>query len=166
MQPKNHHLAELNVGRLIAPTDDPRVAEFMEALDRINGMGKRMPGFVWMMEGSGEPGRGNTENNIGADPLHVANLTVWESVETLESFVWNTVHRQFYDRRKEWFEVLGEMHFVMWWVPEGHQPTLEEALERLDHLKAEGDSDYAFGWSYLKDAHLWKTRNCNELAAE
>ena len=26
------HLAELNVGRLLAPTDDPRVAEFMAAL--------------------------------------------------------------------------------------------------------------------------------------
>ena len=56
-------LAELNIGRLLAPTDDPRVADFMNALDRINGLGKRMPGFVWMMEGSGEPGTGNTENN-------------------------------------------------------------------------------------------------------
>jgi hypothetical protein len=43
MQPDGHHLAELNIGRLLAPTDDPRVAEFMEALDRVNGMGKRMP---------------------------------------------------------------------------------------------------------------------------
>lgn len=45
------HLAELNVGRLVAPNDDPRVAEFMDNLDRVNGLGKRMPGFVWMMEG-------------------------------------------------------------------------------------------------------------------
>ena len=107
MQPKNHHLAELNVGRLIAPTDDPRVADFMNALDQVNGLGKRMPGFVWMMEGSGEPGTGNTENNIGDDPQFVANLTVWQDVKTLENFVWNTVHRQFYERRQEWFEVLA-----------------------------------------------------------
>jgi hypothetical protein len=116
------HLAELNVGRLLAPTDDPRVAEFMAALDRVNGMGKRMPGFVWMMEGSGEPGTGNTEAKIGGDPQYVSNLTVWESVETLENFVWNTVHRAFYERRQEWFEVLGKMHFVMWWVPAGTVP--------------------------------------------
>ena len=58
---RGHHLAELNVGRLVAPTDDPRVAEFMNALDQVNGLGKRMPGFVWMMEGSGAPGTGNTE---------------------------------------------------------------------------------------------------------
>lgn len=161
-----HHLAELNIGRLLAPTDDPRVAEFMNNLDRINGLGKRMPGFVWMMEGSGEPGTGNTENNIGGDPQFVTNMTVWEDVATLEQFVWNTVHRQFYERRQEWFEVLGKMHFVMWWVPEGHQPTLQEALDRLEHLRENGDSDHAFGWSYLKDAKLWQTHNCNNIAAE
>ncbi|WP_095589916.1 DUF3291 domain-containing protein [Actibacterium ureilyticum] len=160
-----YHLAELNVGRLIAPTDDPRVAEFMGALDRINGMGKRMPGFVWMMEGSGEPGTGNTENSIGDDPQFVANLTVWEDVASLEKFVWQTVHRQFYDRRQEWFEILGDMHFVMWWVPAGHEPTLDEALARLEHLRAHGDSDHAFGWAHLPQAQMWKTRNCGQGAA-
>jgi heme-degrading monooxygenase HmoA len=154
------HLAELNIGRLVAPTDDPRVAEFMAALDRINGLGKRMPGFVWMMEGSGEPGTGNTENNIDDDPQFVANLTVWESVETLENFVFNTVHKQFYERRREWFDVLSAMHFVMWWVPEGHRPTLVEGLDRLEHLKANGNSERAFGWDGLDQAKLWRERNC------
>ena len=166
MQPEGTHLAELNVGRLIADIDDPRVAEFMNALDSINGLGKRMPGFVWMMEGSGEPNTGNTETKIGGDPRYIANLTVWENVETLESFVFNTLHRRFYERRREWFEVLGEMHFVMWWVPAGHKPSMEEALGRLEHLKAHGDSDHAFGWSYLKQAQLWRSRACTLQAAE
>jgi heme-degrading monooxygenase HmoA len=161
------NLAELNIGRLLAPTDDPRVAEFMANLDRINGLGKRMPGFVWMMEGSGEPGRGNTGNAIDGDPQQVANLSVWEGAEDLETFVWGTVHKQFYDRKAEWFEVLGEMHFVMWWVPEGHEPTLEEALERLDHLKKNGDSDHAFGWAHLKEARRWRDSRCDaSVAAE
>ena len=160
------HLAELNVGRLLADTDDPRVAEFMANLDRVNGLGKRMPGFVWMMEGSGEPGTGNTENNIGDDPRYVANLTVWEDVASLENFVFNTVHRQFYERRQEWFEVLVEQHFVMWWVPAGHRPSLEEALERLERRKAQGDSDDAFGWDYLKDAKLAHQHGCAPVAAE
>ncbi|MEM7745071.1 MAG: DUF3291 domain-containing protein [Pseudomonadota bacterium] len=166
MQPEGHHLAELNIGRLVAEPGDPRIAEFMGALDRINGMGKRMPGFVWMMEGSGAPGTGNTENSIGDDPQFVANLTVWEDVETLEAFVWNTVHRQFYERREEWFDVLGDMHFVMWWVPAGHRPTLDEALARLEHLKTHGPSDHAFGWDYLPEARLHRTRACNAVAAE
>ena len=162
---RDMHLAELNIGRLVADTDDPRVADFMNALDRVNGMGKRMPGFVWMMEGSGEPGTGNTENNIGGDPRFVANLTVWESVETLEQFVWNTVHRQFYERRQEWFEVLGKMHFVMWWVEPGHQPSLDEALSRLEYLEANGNSDHAFGWDYLEEARLWRSKSCSAGAA-
>ncbi len=159
-------LAQLNIGRLVAPTEDGRVAEFMGALDRVNGLGKRMPGFVWMMEGSGAPGTGNTEAKIGGDPQFVSNLTVWADVELLENFVWNTLHRQFYERRAEWFDVLGEMHFVMWWVEDGHRPTLDEALARLAHLEADGDSDHAFGWKYLDTARLWRTRACAGVAAE
>ena len=138
------HLAQLNVGRLVAETDDPRVAEFMAALDRVNGIGKRMPGFVWMMEGSGEPGTGNTETKIDGDPRYVANLTVWESAEALEAFVWNTVHRKFYERRREWFERAQESHMALWWVQAGHTPTIEEAIDRIRHLRDHGPSDYAF----------------------
>jgi hypothetical protein len=119
-----------------------------------------------MMEGSGAPGLGNTETKIDGDPRYVANLTVWESVEQLEHFVWNTVHRQFYERRREWFEVLGERHLAMWWVPEGHRPSLDEGLARLEHLRTHGDSDHAFGWAYAKEARLWRARNCSGVAAE
>jgi hypothetical protein len=166
IQPPGTHLAELNVGRLLAPTDDPRVAEFMGALDRINSLGKRMPGFVWMMEGSGEPGTGNTATKIGGDPQFVSNLTVWDSVATLEAFVWTTVHRTFYARRQEWFEVLGRMHFVMWWVPAGHRPTLDEGLARLALREAKGDSDAAFGWAYLPQAQAWRAHACAPATAE
>ena len=85
---------------------------------------------------------------------------------SLENFVWNTVHRQFYERRAEWFEVLGAMHFVMWWVEDGHRPTLDEALARLETLKAEGDSAEAFGWAYLEEAKLWQAHRCAPVAAE
>jgi hypothetical protein len=124
-----------------------------------------MPGFVWMMEGSGEPGTGNTEAKLEGDPQFVSNLTVWESVETLETFVWDTVHRHFYERRENWFEVLGKMHFVMWWVPAGHRPTLDEALEKLALREAQGDTDEAFGWAWLKEATRWTTHQC-AVAAE
>jgi hypothetical protein len=138
----------------------------MAALDRVNGLGKRTPGFVWMMAGSGEPGTGNTETKIGGDPRFVANLTVWRDVEALEAFVWRTVHRQFYARRREWFEVLGRMHFVMWRVPVGHRPSLEEGLERLAHLEAHGDTDHAFGWAHVAEARDWRAGRCDGIAAE
>lgn len=144
------HLAELNIGRLLAPTDDPRVAEFMANLDRVNGLGKRMPGFVWMMEGSGEPGKGNTEACLDGDPQFVANLSVWETAPQLKTFVFDTLHAKFMDRGKEWFENLVQMHFVMWWVPEGTQPSLDQAMAKLAHRQAHGDSDEAFGWDWLR----------------
>jgi hypothetical protein len=73
---KNMHLAELNVGCLVAPPDDPRVADFMNNLDRINGLGKRMPGFVWMIEGSGRPGTGNTDAKLnGLRSLRISTLS-------------------------------------------------------------------------------------------
>lgn len=150
MQPTDSHLAQLNIGRLVAATDDPRVAEFMENLDRVNGLGKRSPGFVWMMEGSGEPNTGNTATKLDNDPQLVTNLTVWQDAQSLRDFVFNTIHRQFYQRRAEWFEVMTPAHFVMWWVPLGHQPTLAEAMDRLEHLRQNGESDQAFGWSYLQ----------------
>ena len=144
------HLAELNIGRLLAPTDDPRVAEFMANLDRINGMGKRMPGFVWMMEGSGEPGTGNTEACLDGDPQFVANLSVWETPAQLQTFVFDTLHAKFMKRGKEWFETLVQMHFVMWWVPEGTEPTLDEAMGKLRYREEHGDSAAAFGWDWLR----------------
>lgn len=154
------------MGRLVAPTDDPRVAEFMENLDRINGLGKRMPGFVWMMEGSGEPGTGNTGNSIGEDPQFVANLTVWEDVAALEKFVWGTVHKQFYDKRQQWFDILADQHFVLWWVPAGHHPTLGEAMGRLEHLRDNGPDASAFGWAQLDEASMWRDKRCTHVAAE
>ena len=157
------HLAQLNIGRLLAPTDDPKVGDFMDNLDRVNGLGKRMPGFVWMMEGAGEPGTGNTGAKIDGYPQFVSNLTVWENVEALETYVWGTIHKQFYDRKTEWFEKLGEAHFVMWDIPQGHRPTLEEGLERLAHLKLHGDSDHAFGWAYT-DAMQHQTKQCGSAA--
>ncbi|SHE64651.1 protein of unknown function [Loktanella atrilutea] len=144
------HLAELNVGRLVAPTDDPRVAEFMANLDRINGLGKRMPGFVWMMEGSGAPGTGNTEVKIGGDPQFVSNLTVWQDLASLDAFVHRTLHARFMGRRREWFEMITELHFVMWPVAEGHRPTLDEALSRLDLRRRDGDTAQAFGWDWAR----------------
>ena len=141
-------LAELNVGRLRGTTDDPIVAEFMENLDRINGLGKRMPGFVWMMEGAA--GAGNTEAKIDDDPRYVPNLTVWETAAQLETFVFKTLHAKFMERRAEWFEALETMHFVMWWVPDGHKPTLAEALAKLAQLQSDGETPAAFGWDYLR----------------
>ena len=49
-----------------------------------------------------------------------------------------------YRRRREWFEPPSEAHLVLWWIPAGHEPTVEEAEERLDSLRAHGPTAQAF----------------------
>ena len=70
--------------------------------------------------------------------MMAVNMSVWENVEALENYVWQTVHKRFYGRRHEWFEPMDERYLVMWWVPAGHRPTIAEAIERLEHLKTHG----------------------------
>jgi hypothetical protein len=151
------HLAQLNIGRLRGTRDDAHMAGFFDNLDRVNAIAERMPGFVWRLKDDS-----NNATNIpfpGAENMAV-NLSVWESVEALETFVWKTVHAQIYAQKTAYFEPHAQPHFVMWWVDEGHMPSLEEAKDRLDHYTAHGADDFAFGWADLPAAKLWQTRRC------
>ncbi|SDD65411.1 protein of unknown function [Streptomyces prasinopilosus] len=39
---------------------------------------------------------------------------------------------------------MREAMVTLWWVPEGHRPTVAEAEARLLHLRAHGPTPYAF----------------------
>ena len=151
------HLAQLNIGRFPHPTDDPRMAGFMDNLDRINAIAERSDGFVWRLKD--ESGNA-TAFRLFANSDMAVNLSVWESVEALEKFVWNTVHSRIYNGKGAWFEKMAKPHLAMWSVPAGHIPSLEEAKARLEHLTEFGDSDRAFGWSHLPHIKLWMSRKC------
>jgi hypothetical protein len=150
-------IAQLNIGRFRYRTDDPRMASFMANLDRINALAERSEGFVWRLK---DESNNATAIRPANDPNMAVNLSVWESVEALERFVWATVHKQFYNRKGDWFEKFSTPHFVMWPVPAEHIPDLAEAMERLEHLASRGDSDFAFGWSHLAHIKLWMSRKC------
>jgi hypothetical protein len=146
------HLAEFNIARIRYPLDDPRMAEFVTNVERINGLADGIPGFVWRLKDASGHAMNMTVYN---DPTILPNLTVWENVEALERFVWQTLHRRFYGRRETWFEKI-ETPLVLWWIPAGHRPTMDEGVERLEHLKAHGPSDHAFGWEQLPGAKLFR----------
>ena len=151
------HLAQLNIGRLLGGKDDSAMAGFFDNLDRINAAAERMPGFVWRLKDES----GNATNiPWPGDAKMAVNLSVWESVEALEKFVWQTVHTRFYTRKHEWFEKLDGAYFVLWHVPAGHRPSVQEAIERLEHLNAHGPSEHAFGWQDVASAKLWRSARC------
>ena len=138
-----HHLAQVNIARMRAPLDDPVMAEFVDNLDRINGLGAQQPGFVWIMSEGDEHG-GNTDVEFLGDPTLISNITVWESLDALNDFVLRTEHVDFLRRRREWFVPIAEEHLACWWIPAGHEPTVDEAEERLLHLRAHGPTEHAF----------------------
>lgn len=138
------HIAQLNVGRAVAPPGSPELADFMAALDRINALAESSPGFVWRLQSAS----GNaTDILVSDDPKSLVNMSVWSSVESLFAFVYRTGHTSVMQRRREWFEKPAEAHLVLWWIPAGHIPTVEEALERLGQLRREGPTPRAFTFS-------------------
>jgi hypothetical protein len=156
-QPPNHHLAELNIGRIRYDIDDPRMADFTNNLALVNGIAEHTPGFVWrFIDDSGNA----TNTRPYADPRIIVNISVWESIEALERFVWQTIHKRFYGRRTEWFDKFEGPPFVLWWVPIGHRPSVQEAVDRLEYLKQHGPTDHAFGWAAVSSSQLWKTVRC------
>jgi len=135
------HLAQINIGRLRAPTDHPTIAEFMAALDEINALAERSPGFVWRF--MTEDGNATAVRPF-EDDLLLINMSVWESVESLGDYVYRTDHAGYLRRRREWFERIKEAIVALWWVPAGHRPTVAEAVERIDHLRTNGPTPHAF----------------------
>ena len=122
MPTREHDLAQLNVGRLVAPDDSPTVAEFIGALDEVNALADAAPGFCWRFQT--EDGNAIAERPFPDDDLMLVNFSTWESTEALADFVFGSSHVDFLRRRREWFEPLGDVVTVLWWVPAGHRPHL------------------------------------------
>jgi hypothetical protein len=134
-------LAQLNVGVLRAPVDSPRLAGFVEMLDPINALAERTPGFVWRLQT--EDGNATAIRPFEDERIAV-NLSVWESLEALGEFVYASSHLDVLRRRREWFERMDEAYLVLWWIPAGTIPTVEEAKRRLEILRERGPSPRAF----------------------
>lgn len=137
------HVAQINIGTMVAPTDDPAVAEFMEALDRVNAAADDAPGFVWRLQTE----EGNaTDIHVFPNPLELVNMSVWTSIEALREYVYRSEHVDFFRRRAEWF-VADAKRVALWFVLPGELPELDEAVRRVEFLELHGPSPYAFGFA-------------------
>ncbi|MDQ2825799.1 MAG: DUF3291 domain-containing protein [Actinomycetota bacterium] len=134
------HLAQVNVALPQALLDTPVMAGFVRALDDVNWLADRSTGFVWRLH----PQNGL----VTLGPLDgcqvIVTLSVWTSVESLQRYVYRSAHALFMQRRSRWFEPIGGFTTALWWVPEGCLPELDDAMDRLESLRADGPSPRAF----------------------
>jgi hypothetical protein len=129
-----------------APLDDPKMAGFVERLDEINALADASPGFVWRLQT-------DEGNATYLRPFHdecvILNMSVWEHVEELRQYVYNTAHRELLRQRHEWFEKFQGAYTALWWVPAGHVPGIDEAKRRIAHVDAHGPTQFAFTFQSL-----------------
>jgi hypothetical protein len=140
----NYHLAQINVARLVAPLDDPRIAEFVAGLEPINALADRAPGFVWRLQSA----VGNaTDIAYNDDPFVIVNMSVWESIAALRDFVYRSDHVRFFRDRAKWFAKLDKPIYCLWWLPVGQRPTVRQGRERLERYQMYGATQFSFWFS-------------------
>ena len=135
-----YQLAQLNIASMKAPLDSPELKDFVDNLDRINALAESSPGFAWRLKGDGNDA--TSLRPLGDNVL--VNMSVWRDVEALKAYVYGTAHSQIMRRRREWFTRMKEAYLALWWVPAGHEPTVAEAVAKLEHLRKHGPSAEAF----------------------
>lgn len=139
------HLAQVNVARMVAPLCDPLMAGFVAKLDEVNAFADASPGFIWRLQ---TPEGNATAFRAYEDDLILFNMSVWASLEDLSHYVYamESDHRQVMKQRRRWFERFDGPSMVLWWVPEGHIPTIEEAKAHLESLRLSGETAFAFSF--------------------
>lgn len=138
----SYELAQLNIGVIKGPMDSPLMADFADNLDRINAVAEASPGFVWRLQT--EEGDATAIRPFDDNENMLVNMSVWRDVASLNTYVYSSAHVELMRRRREWFEPMREAFVVLWWVPRGHRPSVQEAIARLDTLRAKGPTAEAF----------------------
>jgi hypothetical protein len=143
------HVAQINIAQAHAPLDSPQLTEFIAALEPVNALADASPGFVWrLQDDSGDA----VSIRVFDDDQIIINMSVWQSIEALFEFAYRSYHVEYFRRRREWFERFPTSHLALWWVPVGHEPTVDEAKDRLEHLDANGPTPHAFTFKRRFDA--------------
>jgi len=144
-----YHIAQVNIGRIKAPIDDPLMAGFTGRLDEINALADRSPGFVWRLQT--DEGNATYFRPYENDDRILLNMSVWETIDALRNFVYRTAHTELLRGRQAWFEKFAGAYTALWWVPAGHIPGIDEAKKRIAHVDAHGPTQFAFTFKTIFD---------------
>lgn len=145
----SHQLAQVNIASIRAPLDSAIMRDFVSALDEINALAEKSPGFIWRFKT--ESGNATSVQPF-PDPHIIVNMSVWQDLPTLKDYTYRSMHGRFFARRAEWFEKMNSPHLALWWIPAGTRPTLEDAKARLQAIAAHGDTPQAFTFRSVFDA--------------
>lgn len=126
---------------------DPAFADFVEALDPVNASADSSPGFIWRLVS--DASESESLEAFEADGWLV-NMSLWETLEHLKNFIRSPRHLAVMRRRAEWFKKV-DVYVCLWWVPDGHIPSFDEAMERLENLKQRGPTPFAFNFARTFD---------------
>jgi hypothetical protein len=137
-----YELAQVNIGRPLAPLDSAQLAGFVAALEPINALADAAPGFVWRLQSDGAGDA--TGISVFGDGAFIVNMSVWRDLEALGEFVFRSGHVGVMRQRRSWFAQLADAYSAMWWVPSGVVPTVADAEERLLHIREHGSTPFAF----------------------
>src|SRR5437867_8299996 len=143
----SYHLAQINIGRMRAPLEDPVMAGFMARLDEINALADANPGFVWRLQT--DAGNATALRPFDDDDRIIINFSVWRSLEHLREFVFKSRHVEVLRQREQWFEKFERPYLALWWVPAGQIPTVAQAVARVKYLQAHGVSRHAFNFQKI-----------------
>ncbi|MEM1440182.1 MAG: DUF3291 domain-containing protein [Pseudomonadota bacterium] len=140
----SRELAHVNIATMRWPADDPRMAGFYNNVPAINALAESSPGFVWRLTDAEEEARAAT---LFGDPRLIIALSVWESIDALEQFVYRSAHGGYLRQRTSWFEPRQGPNKALWWVERGARPTIHDAKHRIEWLALNGPGEFAFGFS-------------------
>lgn len=136
-----YHLAQLNVANAKADMESAVMQGFVARLEEINALADQAPGFVWRLQDeSGDA----TSIDVFGDPLLLVNMSVWESLEDLKNYVYQTLHVEVLRNRNAWFNAMKEANLALWWIKAGHIPDTAEAKQKLEHIRTHGPTPEAF----------------------
>lgn len=144
-------IAQLNVARFRRPKADPANQAFMDALDHVNTQADVADGFIWRLVGEGDANDATAIEAVAGDADFIVNLSVWRDVPSLEAFAYRQAdHRAVLARRGEWFDPM-EPSLALWEVPDGHIPSVAEALGKLAELGRNGPSASVFTFRWWRE---------------
>lgn len=136
-----YHLAQMNIARAVDDMESETMAGFVARLEEINALADSSPGFVWRLQ---DEAGDATNIQAFSDPDLLVNMSVWEDLESLQYYVYKSAHVELLKNKAAWFEKLTDVSQVLWWVPAGEIPTVEDGKRRLEHLQAHGVTGSAF----------------------